>query len=172
MNLASVAYLIAGVSPSVYFQIVGSASFEDDCGILGTKAVTSTVAVPLEDMSTVFYPVPDGGTIPTGIGAWAERVVKPLDLRDLECPTWGLASAPPKIGPNTAVVGYPYFPMLVPPPQLMQVDEAWSKCLDNHWLLKYGIFDPPHALHANSYLASPPTSTNELDHNPPGLSKP
>ena len=151
-------------SPSVYFEIVGTASFEDECGALGTKVVTSTVAVPPGFMSTISYDVPVGSALPTGHEAWASRIVKPLDVRDLQCPTWGLAEMIPKTGPNTARVGPPYFPMLVAPQQLLTVDIAWSKCMGNHWPLKYGIFDPPHALIPNTVLGpSESTPTVEPD---------
>ena len=145
-------------SPIVYFEIVGTASFADECGALGTKVVASTIAIPPGVMSTISFDVPIGGTISAGVEAWKSRTVKPLDLRDLECPTWGLASQTPQSGRATALVGSPFFPMLVPPPQLLTVDVAWSKCMGNHWPLKYGIFDPPHALTPNAVLASPDES--------------
>ena len=151
-------------SPSLYFAIMGTASFSDDCGQLGTKVVSSTLAIPPGVMSTVSFDVPVGAPLPQGWGAAPLRHIAALKTRDLACPTWGVNMAvPPKKHITDAnepwpTIGPPFFPLLVPPRQLLSVDIAWSKCVDNHWPLRFGIFDPPRALTANSAMVVSPMS--------------
>ena len=141
-------------SPSLYMKIMGTASFKDECGRLGTNVVSSTVAIAQGDMYTVSYDIPIGALLPSGHEASRLRQVAPLNTRDLSCPTWGVTGPIPSDGPKGVRVGEPFFPLLAAPEELMSVDIAWSKCIGNHWPLRFGIFDPPRALTANSFMAS------------------
>ena len=144
-------------SGSIYFEIMGTASFKDDCGHLGTQVVSSTLAIPRGVMSTVSFDVPVGAELPRGSRASELRHLIPLKTRDLQCPTWGV-NMPVATGKAQDVrIAEPFFPLLVPPPQLLAVDPAWSKCLVNHWPLRFGIFDPPSALTANSVMVDSST---------------
>ena len=154
-------------SPSLYFEIVGTASFADDCGQLGTKVVSSTIAIPPGVMSTVSFDVPVGDMLPTGTRASKLRQLAPLNTRDLLCPTWGVNMPVSSEGAKSVKIGPPFYPLLVPPPELLTIDVAWSKCVRNHWPLRFGIFDPPRSLTANSVLG-PASSvpTPQLDSYP------
>ena len=160
-------------SPSLYFEIVGTASFEDRCGQLGTEVVDSTIAIPPGVMSTVSFDVSVGDHLPTGSQARQLRQIVPLKTRDLLCPTWGVNMAIPSQGAQTVRVGPPFYPLLVPPPQLITMNEAWSKCVGNHRPLRYGIFDPPRALTANSViLPSPSVPAAQPDSDPTATAAP
>ena len=139
-------------SPSLYFEIMGTASFKDDCGHLGTNVISSTIAIPPGAMSTVSFDVPVGAILPRGTEARSLRHLAALKTRDLACPTWGVNAPVNSESSQIIRIAEPFYPLLVPPPQLIAVDDAWSKCVGNHWPLRFGIFDPPHALTANSVM--------------------
>ncbi len=137
---------------------MGTANFMDDCGQLGIKHVSSTLAIPPGVMSTVSFDVPVGAILPRGTRASELRHLAPLKARDLACPTWGVNMPVTTDGDPDVKIAYPFYPLLVPPPELIAIDAAWRKCYTEHWPLRFGIFDPPRALTANSVMVGSSTS--------------
>ena len=144
-------------SPSIYIQVQGTASVHDSCGPLGTVHTSPIIAVPPGVLSTISYPVPIGGTVIPAAGAEQIAYTKVLMISDLACPTWGVESVQPDA---FYTVGPPFLPIVVPPPQLLSLDTAWQTCdflTDGHWIITYGIYDPPYALSAQGVLVPPAT---------------
>lgn len=94
---------------------------QNSCGQVGSTYPNAIVAVPAGGLSTVSLDLPIGATF--GMQDFAREHIsshtKPVNIKDLVCPTWGLAANARK---NTlfdqASVGPPFFPILHSPPEL------------------------------------------------------
>ena len=86
-------------------------------------------------------------------------IFKPLNVADLECPTFGLGLATGTDGTVRTTVGPPYLPIIIPPPQALTLDPDWQKqctgyqsALEGDPGFSFAIFDPPRALTAAAAL--------------------
>ena len=86
-------------------------------------------------------------------------IFKPLNVADLDCPTFGLGLATGADGTVRTTVGPPYLPIIVPPPQALSLDPDWQRqctgyqsALEGAPGFSFAIFDPPHALTAAGAL--------------------
>lgn len=138
-------------------EIVGTASVSDVCGQVGPALVNPIVALPPGVLSTYSPPQPitigEKYNDPNGqfLGWPFIGDQKPLDIRDLACPTFGLGRATGADGSVTTTYGPPYLPIVIPPLQILTLHPSWQKAcgsiLHNAPGLKsYGIIDPPRIL--------------------------
>lgn len=138
-------------------EIVGTASVSDVCGQVGPALVNPIVALPPGVLSTYSPPLPftigEEYNDPNGefLGWPFIGDQKPLNIRDLACPTFGLGRATGADGSVTTTYGPPYLPIIIPPLQILTLDPSWQKScggiLHNAPGLKsYGIIDPPRIL--------------------------
>lgn len=96
-------------------------------------------------------------------------IVKPLNVADLECPTFGLGLATGTDGTVRTTVGPPYLPIIIPPSQALTLDPDWQKqctgyqsALEGDPGFSFAIFDPPHALTvAGALIPSDPGGGNK-----------
>ena len=86
-------------------------------------------------------------------------IFKPLNVADLDCPTFGLGLATGADGTVRTTVGPPYLPIIIPPSQALTLDPDWQKqctgyqsALEGDPGFSFAIFDPPHALTAAGAL--------------------
>ena len=89
-----------------------------------------------------------------------EGTTKPLNVADLECPTFGLGPGTNTDGTPCRTIGPPYLPLIVPPSQVLSLDPGWLRSCTG--LLSYAvglssfaIYDPPIALQPGSGLIAP-----------------
>ena len=139
----------------------------DLCGPVGSTCTNPIVAIPPGQLSTyevpVYYPVGSEYNDPNGVlGGGFLGSVKPLQVADLACPTWGLGRSTDKDGSVHTTVGPPWLPLIVPPRQVLALDPNWEKiCVDYlsylPGLTSFAIFDPPRALSPVSEMG--PSST-------------
>ena len=153
----------------------------DECGTIGSAFSTETMALPIGALSTISHDIPVGSKLRDF--PFAARVTKALDLKDLACPTWGLSGpwTPPdhkfdpnlqpdtmipgtpvggthivaEVAPNDTIIGPPWFPIIVMPQEILDLDPQWAKCkgpgqFDDAML---PVFDPPRALTAEAAMA-------------------
>lgn len=138
-------------------EIVGTASVSDVCGQVGPALVNPIVALPPGVLSTYSPPLPftigeeyyDPNGQFFGWPFFGDQ--KPLDIRDLACPTFGLGRATGADGAVTTTYGPPYLPIIIPPLQILTLDPSWQKTCGNivhnaPGLKSYGIIDPPRIL--------------------------
>ncbi|MCJ1478389.1 hypothetical protein MMC13_007069 [Lambiella insularis] len=159
-------------SPSLYVEVVGTASVHDSCGPLGPVLTSATVAVPSGGLSTVSYDIPSGNFW-NGDPSQYPAFTKQLNVEDLACPTWGLSNpiTDPAILQSISAyqpgliyrsVGPPYNPLVVPPKELLAAAPEWKSCpqflTGGNWVITYNIFDPPYALTPVQSLGGPATS--------------
>ena len=90
--------------------------------------------------------------------------MKPLLVKDLACPTWGLGFSTSADDTLVATVGSPYLPLIVPPAQAFTLDPTWSALCtgvmtDVFEPGSFMIFDPPTALTPASNMVAAPKST-------------
>lgn len=138
-------------------EIVGTASVSDVCGQVGPALVNPIVALPPGVLSTYSPPLPftigEEYKDPNGqfLGWPFIGEQKPLDIRDLACPTFGLGRATGADGSVTTTYGPPYLPIIIPPLQILTLDPSWQKTCGSivhnaPGLKSYGIIDPPRIL--------------------------
>lgn len=128
------------------------------CGQVGPALVNPIVALPPGVLSTYspLFPFTIGAEYkdPNGqfLGWPFIGDKKPLDIRDLACPTFGLGRATGADGSVTTTYGPPYLPIIIPPLQILTLDPSWQKSCGSSilhnapGLKSYGIIDPPRIL--------------------------
>lgn len=151
-------------SPSLYLEVVGTAAVSDQCGGVGGTLTNPYIAIPPGSLSTMSLPsylysiggdyVDPSRNLGVNMG-----IFKPLNVADLECPTFGLGLATGTDGTVRTTVGPPYLPIIIPPPQALTLDPDWQKqCTSYQTALEgapgfsFAIFDPPRALTAAGAL--------------------
>ena len=163
MNIGS---LIISTSPTIYLSVIGTANVTDFCGRVGAQYTNPVIPLPFGQLSSYSWDVPVGGNFmyqpnflgqPSGTATfqegtsgginWGNNVaVKQVNVRDLACPTWGIAST----SGGGLVVGPPFNPLIAPPPQLTSLDPMWAQCTTfetiGDSLQSWAISDPPFAL--------------------------
>lgn len=151
-------------------EIVGTASVRDVCGPVGPALTNPIVALPPGVLSTYspLFPVTNGEKYsdPNGLFLGWPFIgdKKPLDIKDLACPTFGLGKFTGADGLVTTTYGPPYLPIIIPPLQIMTLDPSWQKTcgsiLHNAPGMKsYGIIDPPRILTPVDALGPPAPAT-------------
>lgn len=105
---------------------------------------------------------------PSGFVGRAE----PLNIADLECPTFGLGIKTSADGNLYTTVGPPWLPIIIPPREVFTLDPMWaSVCTDlaSYYVFEsFAIFDPPFALAPKSYLVAPsPAAPSPNSKGPP-----
>ncbi len=154
----------------------------DFCGIIGP--VPTNPVIPITgQLSTASYDY-KLGEVWQGEGQGRSGTTKRLDFADFANPTWGLSnefvtSYIDSFNNRPAVrkvrtIGPPFNPIVVPPPELLSYEPAWSVCSTfggqsggvggNYYNapLSYGIFDPPRTLSAGGALGPPAVPSSPL----------
>ena len=165
-------------SPSVYLELMGTATVLDECGTLGPRLINPMITLSPGALSTwqpphnPFYtnydyfmigaPWEDPGRL-SDFGGVEEDGISPLDVKDLACPTWGLGKSTATDGSVTITIGPPWLPLIVPPMEIFSLDPTWASACTGMFSGAYGlttfaIFDPPIALTPSALLV-PPTPT-------------
>lgn len=163
-------------SPSVYLEVVGTASVKDQCGPIGGVITNPVIAIPPGQLSTY---VPQMNLLPSGSngitytdlqgvagGGVFLGTVKPLNVAELACPSFGIGIGTSANGDTFTTVGPPYLPIIVPPSQAFDLDPQWKRfctgLLSNaDGLASFAIFDPPRALKPVGQIAPDPVAPSE-----------
>lgn len=153
--IASVAHFSNSTSPSAYLEIVGTAAVRDQCDTVGAVLTNPIIALPPGQISTYSpqFPFTIGETYydPNGvIGGQFLGHVNSLRTADLACPTFGLGLSTSG-GVTYTTYGPPFLPIIVPPPQLLDLDPEWKRLCtgflsNSPGLRSFAIFDPPRIL--------------------------
>lgn len=161
--------------------MLGTANVIDHCGTIDRVATGTIVALPPYGVSTLSFDIPIGSTLlavaesggPQILFQSLKSYTKILNTRDLACPTWGFAGVSYTASTilitdarnNThaysgnvtqSIVGPPFYPIILPPKELLSLDPAWARCSDFEFV--YNLFDPPRALTAVPAMSSAATS--------------
>lgn len=155
----------------MYLEVVGTAAISDQCGPLGAVLTHPWVAIPSGELMTYsnsLFPLGSCYYDIQGFGWMFEGVTKPLNVADLECPTFGLGPGTNTDGTPCRTIGPPYLPLIVPPSQVLSLDPGWLKSCTG--LLSYAvglssfaIYDPPIALQPGSGLVAPAPDPGKTD---------
>ena len=158
-------------SPSLYLEIVGTAAISDQCGPVGATLTNPWVAIPSGQLATYSEGLQSLGQCYDdiqGFGWGFEGTTKPLNVADLECPTFGLGPGTSSNGEPCRTIGPPYLPLIVPPSQVLSLDPGWLQSCTG--LLSYAVglssfalYDPPIALQPVSGLVTPEPSPRPAD---------
>ena len=160
-------------SPSVYLELPGTIGIEDQCGSFGPALTNPFVAIPPGQLSTYIPPLELLQSGPKGIeykdlnglhGAFFLGTVKPLNVADLACPTFGLGIGTSVNGDTYTTIGPPYLPIIVPPPQVLSIVPQWQSLCKGFLsyatgLASFAIFDPPRTLTPVAGLGPKPSKT-------------
>lgn len=159
------ALLKSGTStfPSLYVTFRGAVTVRDRCGIKGSIYQSPTIAVPPGGLTTLSYPS-------SALDARFGVMKGPYNPE--ACPTYGVSdphlSSFWYIGANGSVwttatyrsIGAPYYPIIKPPQELIDLDPEWKSCTE--WYsegvfagFSYGLFDPPRALTPVASMSNP-----------------
>ena len=152
-------------SPSVYLEVVGTAAVADQCGPLGSTLTNPIITLAPGGLST--YVPQDYQIGSTYIDEAAAQVnlfmgtVKPLNIPDLQCPSFGIGIGTSADGSVHTTVGPPWLPVIVPPQEAFSLDPSWEKFCTGllsfaPGMISFAIYDPPHALSVASNLVAPP----------------
>lgn len=127
----------------------------DQCGPIGSILTNPIIALPPGQVSTYSagFPFTIGEQYydPNGvIGGMFLGYAKPLITADLACPTFGVGLTT-SAGSTYATYGPPYLPIIIPPPQLLDLDPEWKRLCtgflsNSPGLRSFAIFDPPRVL--------------------------
>ena len=160
-------------SPSIYLQLMGTATVQDQCTTVGPKLINPIITLAPGELST-WVPVDDGpftvgqiwddpSQVPDPNAALAPRAgIAPLKVKDLACPTWGLGTSIATNGTAYTTIGPPWLPLIVPPTNIFSLDPIWAATCtgmfsDSYAQTTFVLFDPPIALTpAALLLPSPP----------------
>ncbi|KAK4692852.1 hypothetical protein P7C71_g4431, partial [Lecanoromycetidae sp. Uapishka_2] len=165
-------------SPSVYLEILGTATAADNCGQVGPTLTNAIVTFAPGELSTwvppnhlnngpynnfalgATYTDPEinfmGGVVGTNAA---------LDVRDLACPTWGLGKSTSADGNVVTTIGSPFLPLIVPGTQFFTLDPMWaSLCTalrgpNGKDMQTFALFDPPQLLIPQSRMLADPAAT-------------
>ncbi len=165
------------ISPSVYFQVLGTAGLRDECATVGPILTNPIVTFPPGGLSTWKPPPPiDPQHYEYGLGkVWRndyaggagfenEGTFAALDVKDLACPTWGLGRSTASNGAVITTIGPPFLPLLMPNTQMFSLDPTWARLCTAVNIDTYAnnqtfiIFDLPTALTPEAMMV--PTSDN------------
>ena len=145
----------------------------DQCANLGPVLTSPIITLAPGELSTWAPLSSEMSSFPTGqaivdfdesLAIWAYGEIKPLLIKDLACPTWGVGISTSADGTLVATVGSPFLPLIIPPSQAFTLDPTWSALCTGMMTdaLQSGnfmIFDPPTVLGPASNMVAPPRST-------------
>ena len=169
--------ILCSTSPSLYLQVVGAATVSDQCGgTIGSVLTNPFITLAPGQLSTWRPPSPgqfpwDNFTIGEVWTDWSTVYafgdpgkLFPLDVKDLECGTWGLGRSTLANGSVETTIGPPFLPLIGPMMQAFTLDPSWSAActafIQNRFEpLTWEIFDPPIALTPGVALV--PTAPNK-----------
>ena len=155
---------------------MGTATVSDQCTTVGSILTSPIITIPPGGLSTLrpeaglYYANEPGGrdnftvgevwSDPTGQGINPQDI-KPLNIRDLACPTWGLGLSTSANGDIITTVGPPWLPLILPPIEIFSLDSKWASECTGFWsdlwtLNTLFLFDPPIALTPAALLAPTP----------------
>ena len=143
----------------------------DQCDFVGTTLTHPWVAIPSGQLFTYSDPLQQPGSCfqdLQSLGYFFEGTTKPLNVADLECPTFGLGPGTHTDGKPCRTVGPPYLPLIVPPSQVLSLDPGWLKACTGllsyaEGLSSFAIYDPPIALEPALGLVAPSPSNRPQD---------
>ena len=189
-------------SPSLYLQLMGTATVSDQCTTIGSILTSPIITVTPGGLSTLR---PKAGAYYANNGAggldnftvgeiWSDpsaqglnpEDIKPLNIRDLACPTWGLGLSTSANGDIITTIGPPWLPLILPPMEIFSLDSKWASECTGFWsdfwtLTTLFLFDPPIALTPAPLFAptplalsvpADPTTVSERHSDPAKSAKP
>ena len=171
-------------SPSIYLQLVGTATVVDQCTTVGPMLTNPIIGIAPGGLSTWQPFSQNGGNDGFGAGdIWNNPKggnlqetpdfgagIAPIDVRDLAYPTWGLGTSTSDDGTIITTIGPPYLPVVILPMSVFSLDPTWAlactaMCTDIAGETTLVVVDAPIALTPAAKLL--PTSIV-----PPTLAKP
>ncbi len=143
----------------------------DQCDFVGATLTHPWVAIPSGQLFTYSDSLQQFGSCYKDVqylGYFFEGTTKPLNVADLECPTFGLGPGTNTDGKPCRTVGPPYLPLVVPPSQVLSLDPGWLKACSGllsyaEGLSSFAIYDPPRALQPGFGLVAPDPSPRPPD---------
>ena len=150
----------------MYLEVVGTMSVEDRCGPIGSILSNPFIGFAPGVLSTYSPPYPftegQGFQDPQGIlGGMFVGDAKPLNIPELECPTFGVGRAT-RSGKPIVTIGPPWLPLIIPAKEAFSLDPEWSRLCPG--ILSYAagmesfaIFDPPRILVPGTGMKPNPT---------------
>ena len=150
-------------SPSIYLQFLGTIGVYDGCGQIGQVSTSPFIAVAPEHLSTVSLAnFTMGQEYRASVYDNGGGISIPLNVADLECPTFGLGKSTAKDGNVHFTVGPPWLPMIVRPEEILAHDPEWSmscQYIPSGWwdVGAAALFDPPRVLVPVENLGPNPT---------------
>ena len=147
-------------------QVLGTANAIDSCGPLGSRYTSPIIAISSGDLSSYSLPIPIGGSFgydprTFAVSSLEGAFVKAVEATDLACPTWGIGGSSGSILEGLVTVGPPFYPLIVPPPELLSFDPQWAQCtgwetycVEGKGCQSWAILDPPSALIPQSQVDS------------------
>lgn len=143
----------------------------DQCDFVGTTLTHPWVAIPSGQLFTYSDSLQQVGKCFQDLqrfGYFFEGTTKPLNVADLECPTFGLGPGTDTHGKPCRTVGPPYLPLIVPPSQVLSLDPGWQKACTGllsyaEGLSSFAIYDPPIGLEPGLGLVAPNPSPRPSD---------
>ena len=165
-------------SPSLYLELIGTATVVDQCTTLGPKLINPIITLPPGALSTWqppheqiysnydYFMIGEPWDDPSALrdlGFEEADAISPLDVKDLACPTWGLGKSTGTDGSVTLTIGPPWLPLIVPPMEIFSLDPIWASACTGifsgaNGFTTFDLFDPPIALTPATWL-TPPTPT-------------
>lgn len=171
----------------MYLQLMGKATVTDQCTTIGPILTDAIITLSAGGLSTwrpragVYWKAGvdwnDGN--PNDIDnftvgeVWSDpshqlilpQDIRPLNIQDLVCPTWGLGLSTSTNGDIITTIGPPWLPLIVPPMEMFTLDPTWASDCAGFWtdpftLSTFALFDPPIALTPATLLL--PTSITRL----------
>ena len=156
---------------------MGTATVSDQCTTIGSILTSPIITVTPGGLSTLrpkageYYANNEAGGLdnftvgevwsdPSAQGLNPEDI-KPLNIRDLACPTWGLGTSTSANGDIITTIGPPWLPLILPPMEIFSLDSQWASECTGFWsdfwtLTTLFLFDPPIALTPAPLLAPTP----------------
>lgn len=135
---------------------------KDECGFLTPILTNPIITLPPNVLSTYVPPYYSIGSTYTDLNVNAGEFVghaEPLNIANLQCPTFGLGTETSADGNVYTTVGPPWLPIIIPPSEVFNLDPVWeTHCteLASYYVFEsFAIFDPPLALAPESYLVAP-----------------
>lgn len=161
-------------SPSLYLELIGTASVVDECITFGPKLINPIITLSPGALSTWqpphnqfysnydYFMIGEPWVDPTDIGDFGAEEgdgISPLDVKDLACPTWGLGKSL-SAGTTVLTIGPPWLPLIIPPIEMLSLDPTWASACTGifsgaNGFTTFDLFDPPIALIPAAGLVSP-----------------